>query len=67
MPPYRSEQSTRRSPMIRQSANRPWQPDCYILLSGIVCSPEHVRKVLSQEEARAAREATAAIYRMMKG
>ena len=45
---------------------RPWQPDCYILLSGIVCSPEHVRKVLSQEEARAAREATAAIYRMMK-
>lgn len=53
--------------MIRLNPNRPWQPDCYILLSGIVCSPEHVRKVLSQEEARAAREATKAIERMMKG
>lgn len=43
-----------------------WQPGCYITPTGYVCTPLHILQVLCKEEARAAREATAAIYRMMK-
>lgn len=44
---------------------RPWCPGGYVTVSGLVLSRAHVDKVCPQDQWRAAREATAIIYRML--
>ena len=44
---------------------RPWCPGGYITTTGLLLSRQHVDKVCPQDQWRAAREATAIIYRML--
>lgn len=44
---------------------RPWHPGGYITHDGMLLTRQHVDKVCPQDQWRAAREATAIIYRML--
>lgn len=45
---------------------KPWSPDCWITLTGLVCNRVHTRRVCSVAEAKAAYATTAIIRRIMQ-
>ena len=51
---------------MKTTDHTPWVPGAFVSIKGIVIKVQYVATLLSREEVRAAREATAAIYRMMQ-